>query len=257
MIIDNQSNVTYDSVLPDGTTQNGEQTSNLVKTELMTDAVQAVKSSSAASLSEGQTATQTITITNNSSATLQNPTLTDTMGTGASYVSGSVTVNGTSRPSDSPAAGIALPDLPTGQSATVTYTIQADANITQPQVVNSAQLAYTVTEPSGGTQNFTQNTNDVTISLISTSLGVVKSVDKAYAASGDTLTYTITVTNTGTVPANSVTFRDPIPNGTRFVAGSVTVNGTSQPNDSPETGFALPDLAAGQSATVVFRVTVN
>ena len=39
----------------------------------------------------------------------------------------------------------------------------------------------------------------------------------------DTLTYTITVPNTGTGSAENVVLRDSIPNGTTFVAGSVTV----------------------------------
>ena len=39
----------------------------------------------------------------------------------------------------------------------------------------------------------------------------------------DTLTYTITVPNTGTGSAENVVLRDSIPNGTTFVAGSVTI----------------------------------
>ena len=39
----------------------------------------------------------------------------------------------------------------------------------------------------------------------------------------DILTYTITVPNTGTGSAENVVLRDSIPNGTTFVAGSVTV----------------------------------
>lgn len=43
------------------------------------------------------------------------------------------------------------------------------------------------------------------------------------AGIGDTLTYTITVPNTGTGSAENVVLRDSIPNGTTFVAGSVTI----------------------------------
>lgn len=51
----------------------------------------------------------------------------------------------------------------------------------------------------------------------------------AIATIGSRLTYTIVVQNTGTLPAQNVTFTDPIPAGTTFVPNSVTVNGTQQP----------------------------
>lgn len=51
----------------------------------------------------------------------------------------------------------------------------------------------------------------------------VKSVNRTVAGVGDILTYTITITNTGTGSAENVVLRDSIPNGTTFVAGSVTV----------------------------------
>ena len=51
----------------------------------------------------------------------------------------------------------------------------------------------------------------------------VKSVNRTVAGVGDILTYTITIPNTGTGSAENVVLRDSIPNGTTFVAGSVTV----------------------------------
>ncbi|MBZ9713413.1 DUF11 domain-containing protein [Deinococcus multiflagellatus] len=62
-------------------------------------------------------------------------------------------------------------------------------------------------------------------------LNVVKSVRKVAGSSGDkvqpgdTLEYTVTVRNSGTVPAGGVTFSDALPAGTAYVAGSARVNG--------------------------------
>lgn len=56
MIVTNQSNVKYDYVLPDQSTQSGEQSSNIVNTEILTSAVTKVKSSDHTFLSEGETA---------------------------------------------------------------------------------------------------------------------------------------------------------------------------------------------------------
>ena len=82
MFVNNQSNVTFDYVLPDQSTKSGEQDSNLVKTEILTYAVTKVKSSDKTFLNENENAQQNILITNNSATTLkslffkdENPTI--------------------------------------------------------------------------------------------------------------------------------------------------------------------------------------
>ncbi|ALC35656.1 hypothetical protein AB893_18085 [Bacillus anthracis] len=49
----------------------------------------------------------------------------------------------------------------------------------------------------------------------------------AIATIGSRLTYTIVVQNTGTLPAQNVTFTDPLPAGTTFVPNNVTVDGVA------------------------------
>ena len=78
-----------------------------------------------------------------------------------------------------------------------------------------------------------------------------------FAVKGDILTYTSTITNTGSVPVTDVVFKDEIPAGTTFINGSVFIDGVNYPAYDPQTGFALDDLAVGSSVTVEFDVTVN
>ncbi len=52
--------------------------------------------------------------------------------------------------------------------------------------------------------------------------GSVKTVDKAVALAGDTLTYTIALNNTGSLIATDANLLDPIPDNTVYVPGSVT-----------------------------------
>ena len=60
-------------------------------------------------------------------------------------------------------------------------------------VTNSAQFRYDVGDPiSGIIKTYTEPTNTVTINVVSVNLEVVKSVDKAFAVKGETLTYTVT-----------------------------------------------------------------
>ena len=256
MIILNQSNVTFDYVLPDQSTQSGEQNSNVVQTEVLSSSVSKVKSSDKAFLNEGETARQKVVVTNNSSAYLAALIFKDIITSGATYVAGSVAINGVAQPSYDLSAGFPLPDLPAGGSVTVEYTILANNPKTDNSVTNNGAVTYTVNDPVRGPVTYTENTNPITIALISTRMSVVKSVDKAYAVSGEILHYTSLITNTGTLNKTNLVFYDPIPAGTTFVAGSVKINGVSYPAYNPAVGFPLSDLAVGQSVTVEFDVKV-
>lgn len=256
MMIENQSYVTYTFTLPDGKEKSGTQYSNVVRTEVLTYAVTKEKTSDKTFLKEGETAQQTVVITNHSGATLTSLIFKDVMTDGAEYVAGSVTVDGTPHPAFDPEAGFPLPDLPAGGKTTVRYTIVADDPRTHDFVVNKGALTYTVNDPIRGKVTYTENTNDVTIALISDKLSVVKSVDKAYAVKGEKLHYTSVVKNTGSQEKKNIVFHDAIPDGTTFVAGSVKIDGTPYPAYNPGAGFPIGDLDPGESVTVEFDVTV-
>lgn len=257
MIIPNQSNIAFNYVLPDGQTIAAELDSNVVTTEILTYSVPKVKSGDATFLQEGETSQHTVVITNNSQTRLFNLVFKDTMSGGATYVAGSVTVNGVSQPAYDPVAGFALPALDPGQAVTVAYTIQANNPMTQTPVTNFATLNYTVDDPVRGNVNFSENTNTVSVQIISNRLTNVKSVDKAYAVKGDNLHYTSVITNTGSLLKSDLVFTDAIPAGTTFVAGSVKINGVTYAAYNPETGFGLPDLPVGDAVTVEFDAKVN
>ncbi len=62
---------------------------------------------------------------------------------------------------------------------------------------------------------------------------------------GETVTYTVQLTNTCTSPLTNVFFKDNVPNGLLFVAGSVTVNGVSDASLDPNIGFTIPNIPGG------------
>lgn len=256
MIIYNHSNVAYKYTLPDHTVVSDDKDSNVVETEVLTDAIKRVKSSDKSFLAEGETAVQTVVITNDSGAKLTSLFFKDVMTAGAAYVAGSVTVGGTAYPAYDPAAGFSLPDLDKGESVTISYEIVANAPRTEESVTNKGALTYTADDPERGPVTYTEYTNDVVIELISVKLTIEKKVDKGYATRGEKLHYTSVVTNEGSVKKTDVVFRDEIPAGTAFVSGSVKINGVAYPAYDPEAGFPLPDLGEGESAAVEFDVTV-
>ncbi|WP_019011357.1 beta strand repeat-containing protein [Deinococcus aquatilis] len=107
--------------------------------------------------------------------------------------------------------------------------------------------------------------------VISPSLSLTKTVSVSVAKPGDTLTYTIVATNSGTAAATGVRLTDAIPANTTYLAGSTTTNGVAT---SDVSGGVMPYAAGGQigsagsfpsvitvgagkAVTVTFKVTVN
>ncbi len=255
MSITNSATVNYDYII-NGTSQQGTELSNEVESVVFPPLVSFVKQSNKTAITEGETALQTVTITNNSPAVLTAINFVDTMTNGASFVDGTVTINGTTDTSLNPMNGFALDDIDVGDSLVITYQIQPNSPIENQSVTNKAKINYTVNDPTAGNVSFSNTTNEVTIDLAVISVEVKKYVNKTYVNTGDKLLYTINVRNTGNTDTTNLTFVDEIPDGTTFVEGSVTINGVVQASFNPETGFALPDLAVNDTVTITFNVTV-
>jgi uncharacterized repeat protein (TIGR01451 family) len=96
---------------------------------------------------------------------------------------------------------------------------------------------------------------------------VSKTVDRAEAARGDTLVYTIVYGNEGDAPAAGASVADTLPTGVRYVAGSLRLGGEPAAGgdaavltrtDGGRDVLRVPvgDLAPGAAGTLAFRATV-
>ncbi len=89
--------------------------------------------------------------------------------------------------------------------------------------------------------------------LVQLNLG--KTVDDETPAPGQTITYTIVVSNSG-VTATGAVVSDTLPTGLNFV-GPVTIQGSGGTTGTPPTLASGLTISAGQRITLTFPVTVS
>lgn len=230
--------------------------SNTTTTPVYQPIIQIVKSSNTASATVGGNILYTLNVQNsgNIGAVV---TLTDNIPSGATFVSGSVTVNGVARPTDSPLTGINLGTVALGTVVPVTFLVTVQSLPSPPVLNNLASSSYTYQLPSGRSLSGTSQSNTVSIPVSAPNVTLSKTASVAAVAVGENLTYTIILSNTSSVAVNNVVVSDPIPTGGTFVAGSVIVGGSSVPAANPGTGISIGSIPAGSSTTVSFRVNVS
>lgn len=257
MLIPNQSNVTYNAVVPGKAGTPGSLASNTVNTEVLSYSITKTAVSDKTIAKEGEMVHNTVTVTNNSSTKLTYTFISNYTPSGATHVEGSVKVNGVEQPTRNMYDGFFLPDLGPGETITIEYDMKIDSPMTVSPAVDRSQYKYTVNDPERGAVNYREDLEPISVTVVSEKLAVVKRVDKAFAVKGDTLTYTITMTNEGNIDIKDVYFTDSIPQGTTFVKNSVFINGNNVAAYRPDVGYSVADLAPAQSATTSFKVTVD
>ena len=114
---------------------------------------------------------------------------------------------------------------------------------------NTASVVYNGT-------TVTSNTASTLLLLAPT---VAKTVDKLSANIGDTLTYTVTVTNVSLSSVTSLPFTDALPQGSEYVADSFQVNGSAAtPTVNSNTlTYTIPSIPAAGTAVLTFQVRVT
>ncbi|MGE6226563.1 DUF7507 domain-containing protein [Paenibacillus chitinolyticus] len=246
-----QGTVSYTFSPPDGRTLSGSAVSNTLSIPVSAPNVTVVKTAGSTDAVVGDTLTYTITATNNGITAVTGVVVSDPIPGGSSFVTGSVTVNGTAVPAANPATGVPVASIAAGSSAVVTFRVNVTTVPSPAQLSNQATVSF-----SSGAFTGSSLSNTITLPVYQAVVSAVKSVSPASATVGATLTYTVTVKNSGNLPV-SLNVSDPIPAGSTFLAGSVTVNGTPLPAANPAAGFAAGSLAASASSVITFQTVVT
>ncbi|MEG0297794.1 MAG: hypothetical protein RR620_13820 [Clostridium sp.] len=204
----------------------------------------------------GDIITYTLTVTNTGNTAANNIVITDPIPAGTTYVPGSITSSASFTGDPTTTINLTAPIAPS-QSVTISFKVKVGNAIPNPNpILNKAEIAYNyIVDPASNPVLVNGFSTVVNTPVSNATLVTKKSVDKTIAYVGDVLTYNISVTNTGNVPANNVIITDLLPNGTVY-SDSLTV---SVPyTGTPATSITLTNpIAAGQTVSISFKVTVT
>ena len=198
---------------------------------------------------EGDTVVYTITVNNIGDFPATGIEVLDSLPSGISHVSDSAT-QGTYNQSSGLWKTLSITN---GASATLTITVTVDAGTNGDTIENTARM-ISVTQAD---IDITNNIDKATIYVGSTDLAISKSVDNPTPTEGDTLSYTVTVTNNGPNPATGVTVTDLLPSDITYLIDNAGGYYDSATGIWNVTNAGSPTLAAGASVALVVNATVN
>ena len=224
--------------------------SNLIEDDLEADItvtasnLVTVKTVSDETPAEGDTITYTIAVTNNGPSNATSVSLVDLLPIGVTYVSDNA--NGAYNGGD---GNWMIGEL--ASNATVTLEIMASVD----EETAGLTVTNTTTAAIGDQTDPTAVGDDLEATIVvedDADIVLTKVVDNATPNAGETVTYTITVTNNGPANATNLVVTDALPAGLKY--GSIispSIGTWTAPN------WILGNLASGKSETIVIEAIVG
>ena len=249
--------VVVDTNLADSTVINNSATLNSANTQPITASDSVIvrrspvlsisKTSNVDFIGPGEQLTYVINYTNIGNADATNIIIEDPIPADTSYVSN--TGNGTFNQGR---VTWNLASLTVGELGTVTMTVMVDpaAKEDVKSVRDGTIIRNTVTMDSPGT--YAVAAEDEVLVKFLPALSISKTADSTEAIPGDTITYTLSVENTGNVTATNLVLQDTLPANTTFVSAS---DGGSEANGIVT--WTLTSLAPGESGDQAVIVRIN
>lgn len=196
----------------------------------------------------------TTTIVNNTENNISDFAITSVLSPGASFVDGSVKIGSQTFEEYNPITGF-TPSVTIGANGgemIMTYEIAIDDYLDADVITDMTKLGVQY-----GGQTFDLQSNELSITVLHNAVSLLKTANTNAVVSGDTLTYTIIISNSGTLTNTEMNFKDEIPQNTTFVENSVKIDGEAKEGYDPSAGFALKDLLPEEQIVVELSVTVK
>ncbi len=240
--------------------------SNQTNTSLIDQyTMEATKTAVTPAIVPGSAASYIVRIDNTGSGALYNPSVVDDLGDAESgsqpliYVGGSAKfylngdpISGTANPAETNVTFSATTVLQPGDNLIIVYAATLDPS--QSEAVTNTITATANGGAAGGTA--VTATAEATINPQPyANVAILKAADQDSVVSGDTLTYTFTLINSGTGPANSVVLTDMLPSEFTVTSisydigsGSVTASPDDYEVEAPTNTLTFPK--GGSSVTL-------
>jgi uncharacterized repeat protein (TIGR01451 family) len=209
----------------------------------------AVTSSGPSSVTAGTQATYTVTLTNNGPAAAQGVVLSDLLPTGATLVSfnrTSGTDNFTFSQNGSTVTQTANADIASGSSDTFTLIVTAASNLANGAAFNNT-ASVSESNPDSNSANNSSTTNGTIVNTSTNADVRVAMSGPSSANEGDTVTYTVTVTNNGPAGATGVSLVDTLGSLLSYRSATTTQGTFSQA--SGKVTFTIGSMASGAVVT--------
>lgn len=195
-LILNKSSIAAEYTTPDQTTKTLSALSNESKTENMTVAFVKDKSSMLDYAAAKEEVLQSIILTNESLSDIENIRLKETIGQGASFKEGSVTLDDVSYPNFDLVKGITLPNkLVPNSGIVVSYILVIDDKPT----VNSVSLKTNITYDVNEIRNLSEDTLEIVIDITDNKIVIEKTSSQSVVISGTEFMYQNVIKNIGKV----------------------------------------------------------
>ena len=197
----------------------------------------------------GNTLTYTVLVTNNGPADATGVVLTDVLPAEVTFVSGTLSNGGSVAQNAGTVTGT-IGNLANGASVTATI-----VTTVAPGTVGTINNAASVTANENETNS--QNNIDIEPTVVTPNVDLVitKTDNVDPVVPGQTLIYTLNITNNGPSNATGVTVNDTLPPGVTYVSSTPSQGATSENNGVVTAN--LGNLAVGASASITVNVTID
>lgn len=239
-LLNNQASVQYDYA---GSQTPSTANSNTTTTTLLDEySLLATKDALTGSFRPGENVAYVFRVVNNGRGDLYNVTVTDDMGGAPGGAAALTYLAGSARAYINCGAAVSLTPTTTGGSmqftlpnpltpgscAVIVYMTRVNGALSTAvnSITNTAAVSANGGSATGQVVNAVEPSATITREAFA-NLSIYKMADKANVVSGDALTYTFTLTNTGTEEANNVILTDDFPANFTVNTVSVTTNGVT------------------------------
>jgi uncharacterized repeat protein (TIGR01451 family) len=253
---------------PDSTPDNddGDQSeddeANTTSSPLEAD-VSLVKTVSDPTPNVGDSVTFTIAVTNGGPDPATNVEVTDVLPAGYTYVAASIAGGDAQDDAAAPTLEWTIASLASAASTNLTFTATvlgptgaADEYLNVAEVTAVDQFDPDSTPANDDGDQSEDDEDNASVTPIEADVSLVKAVSNATPGVGDSVTFTVTVTNDGPDTATNVEVTDVLPAGYTYDAASIAGGDTQDDAAAPTLVWTIASLASGASVDLTFTTTV-